>query len=281
MTIESEKNAPTARATLADVQPGGRVRLGDQTERARFEEWAQVGLERDTTGEYTSRITQMAWTAWQAAFSAQPSQSSSIDLEAMLAACVPGGDMADPQVIADNIRHWFAAQPFPGGQEDDSDLLAELRDVEDYFEDVDPNPIHLATVRAAIEALAARQPVGEPVVISKGARECLQEIIDNCWRDEDQAVASEIGRLMQGPLYTAPPALPAQAVDLGPGLDAAASLIQKKADDYADEFGYDDMGALSFGRGHHAEVKSAHHFFMLELVDELRALIDSQAVRNG
>jgi len=29
MTIESEKNAPSARATLADVRPGGRVRLGD------------------------------------------------------------------------------------------------------------------------------------------------------------------------------------------------------------------------------------------------------------
>ena len=71
---------------------------------------------------------------------------------------------------------------------------------------------------------------------------------------------------------------PAQAVDLGPGLDAAAKLIQKKADDYAEEFGYDDMGGLSFGRGHHAEVKSDHHSFMLELVDELRALIDGQAV---
>ncbi|WP_416058440.1 hypothetical protein [Stenotrophomonas maltophilia] len=58
---------------------------------------------------------------------------------------------------------------------------------------------------------ADRQSAGqEPVVISKQARECLQEIIDNCWRDEDQVVASEIGRLMRGPLYAAPPA---QVVD--------------------------------------------------------------------
>lgn len=46
--------------------------------------------------------------------SAQPSPSSIFDLEGMLAACVPGGDIADPQVIADNIRRWFAAQPSPG-----------------------------------------------------------------------------------------------------------------------------------------------------------------------
>lgn len=43
-------------------------------------------------------------------------------------------------------------------QGDAAELLAEMRDVEDYFKDVDPNPIHLATVQAAIEALAARQP---------------------------------------------------------------------------------------------------------------------------
>jgi len=42
-------------------------------------------------------------------------------------------------------------------------LLDELRDVEDYFNDVEPNPIHLATVQAAISALAAtgKQQGGE------------------------------------------------------------------------------------------------------------------------
>lgn len=63
---------------------------------------------------------------------------------------------------------------------------------------------------------------------------------------------------------------------LGPGIEAAAKLIQQKADDYAEQFGHDDMGGLSFGSGRHADVKSDHHNFMLELVDELRALIDSQ-----
>lgn len=65
------------------------------------------------------RNTQLAETLRRvvdAALSARPYPPSSFDLEEMLAACVPGGDMADPQTIADNIRHWFAAQPSPGGQ---------------------------------------------------------------------------------------------------------------------------------------------------------------------
>ncbi len=40
-----------------------------------------------------------------------PSKSAYIDVEAMLAACVPGGSIADPQAIADAIRAWFAEQP--------------------------------------------------------------------------------------------------------------------------------------------------------------------------
>jgi hypothetical protein len=32
-----------------------------------------------------------------------------IDVEAMLIACVPGGDVVDPQKVADNLRNWFAA----------------------------------------------------------------------------------------------------------------------------------------------------------------------------
>lgn len=63
----------------------------------------------------------------RAALSAQPHPPSSFDLEAMLAACVPGGDIADPQVIADNIRHWFAAHPSPGGQDALALIARQLR----------------------------------------------------------------------------------------------------------------------------------------------------------
>lgn len=30
------------------------------------------------------------------------------DIEAMLKACIPGGSVCDPQVVADNIRTYFA-----------------------------------------------------------------------------------------------------------------------------------------------------------------------------
>lgn len=56
----------------------------------------------------------------------------------------------DAHPIVDNKPH--AA---PGIEADIPELLAELRDVEDYFKDVDPNPIHLATVQQAIELIDA------------------------------------------------------------------------------------------------------------------------------
>ncbi|MCU1053297.1 hypothetical protein JAK47_01890 [Stenotrophomonas maltophilia] len=61
--------------TLTDVQPGGRVRLGDQAERARFEEWPQARefeIQKDGSGEYLSEVTHGAWLAWKY-LSAQPS----------------------------------------------------------------------------------------------------------------------------------------------------------------------------------------------------------------
>lgn len=68
-------------------------------------------------------------------------------------------------MAAENYRAPSVAQSaeLAEQQGDMSELLAEMRDVEDYFDDVDPNPIHLATVQAAISALAAtgKQQVGE------------------------------------------------------------------------------------------------------------------------
>ena len=35
-------------------------------------------------------------------------ESLTVDLDAMLAACIPGGDACDPQEVADAIREWYA-----------------------------------------------------------------------------------------------------------------------------------------------------------------------------
>lgn len=50
------------------------------------------------------------------------------------------------------------------------------------------------------------------------------------------------------------------------------AYLRKKAEDYAMEYGSDDMGGLSFGSGAHAEVKMDHYNNLLELADELDAL---------
>ncbi|HIE3891722.1 TPA: hypothetical protein ACXNG6_000215 [Stenotrophomonas maltophilia] len=131
--------------TLADAQPGGRVRLGDRL--PPLPKMQHIGRvvgmgPHDTWYEPVAYTSEQMRDYARAALSAQSSPAT----------CKEG----------------LQVQPSPGGQGGDSDLLAELRDVEDYFEDVDPNPIHLATVRAAIDALAARQPVVEPAYNSDG-----------------------------------------------------------------------------------------------------------------
>lgn len=69
----------TDNKTLADVQPGGRVRLVDQAERARFETWAHaqsyrggnIMADRDSAHPdvYADPIAQLTWKSWQAALS--------------------------------------------------------------------------------------------------------------------------------------------------------------------------------------------------------------------
>lgn len=56
------------------------------------------------------------------------------------------------------------------------------------------------------------------------------------------------------------------------GVEAAAALLSKKADDFAKEHGHDDMGGLSFGRGAHADAKLDYHSGLLELADEVREM---------
>ncbi|HHA2894697.1 TPA: hypothetical protein ACOFC4_000259 [Stenotrophomonas maltophilia] len=188
--------------------------------------------------------------------------------------------------MRDYARSALSAQPSPGGQGDAllESLVARWRRDADEIGISDSTlcqKIANCTMRHAAElqaALAARQPVGQisDTEIDARLNALYREMVDS-----GQHNGGMSGVAWDRAVFRMASRQPAQAVDLGPGIEAAAKLIQKKADDYAEEFGYDDMGGLSFGRGHHAEVKSDHHAFMLELVDELRAPIDSQAVGNG
>ncbi|MEE9891435.1 MAG: hypothetical protein PBU96_18980 [Stenotrophomonas geniculata] len=134
-------NPPAARAPLADVQPGWRVRRGDQAERARFESWATAqGLDPSVRlmltshppqdGGYADNWLQRLWQAWQAALSAQPS---------------------------------------PGGQ----DALDCIGRIEEAIEFRVPHDIYAAVHGELAElkaALAARQPVSETVAYQQGFR---------------------------------------------------------------------------------------------------------------
>lgn len=178
--------------TLADVQPGGMVRLATVPyDRARD----LIG-DAYNAGTHGIGYSRQAMELHDAIIPAQASKPSSLDLEAMLATCVPGGSIVDPQVVADNIRHWFAAQPSPGGQGDAlcSELLARADCLDsgaagdreagesiqqaiesgegytpDDATDVAFGLMHSADsaedtavlLRKAAAALAARQPVGQ------------------------------------------------------------------------------------------------------------------------
>lgn len=80
---------------------------------------------------------------------------------------------------------------------------------------------------------------------------------------------------INGPTYMGEPAQPAQSVPNGylAGVKAVAAMVQKKADDYANEHGYDDMGGLSFGPGMNGEIKMDYYTTLLELVDEVKAML--------
>ena len=65
------------------------------------------------------------------------------------------------------------------------------------------------------------------------------------------------------------------------GVEAAARLIDQKAELYAIRFGHDDMGVLSFGTGSHAEIKMGHYTSMIELADEVRAMLAAAPKPEG
>ncbi|HFF3759560.1 TPA: hypothetical protein ACGCNR_001544 [Stenotrophomonas maltophilia] len=154
--------------TLADAQPGGRVRLGDGLVLAKLVGAAGLMLaEIDTCGHEVDpayrRTLYEAWEEGKAALSAQPS------LGAQAAHCpVKHCGMTYARVPADGRCHACGAsvQPSPGGQGDAITLAAEA--IDDLHEEMTGarigDEVSRQFAEAAINAaLAARQPVGEPM----------------------------------------------------------------------------------------------------------------------
>ena len=57
------------------------------------------------------------------------------------------------------------------------------------------------------------------------------------------------------------------------GVEDVAAMLRKKADDYADEYGYDDMGGLSFGVGMGGEAKMDYYNNLIGLIEEVQAML--------
>lgn len=182
--------------TLADVRPGRRVRLGDQAERARFEQYRGGDFERDAQGYYTNPRTAQDWAMWQAAISAQPSPGGQggLNYERMFVdACVALAEVSrelgcDPEQggaepILAAIAELRAAQPSPGGQ-DALETARELLAAEFEKNDVTAaaarrlrNHNQTAVEAAALRVIAARQPATQPdsVALGEATEFCIEK----------------------------------------------------------------------------------------------------------
>lgn len=65
------------------------------------------------------------------------------------------------------------------------------------------------------------------------------------------------------------------------GVSAVAKMLKDKADAYAAEFGHDDMGGLSFGTGNHGAAKLEYHSGLIELEEEVRAMLATAPLASG
>lgn len=263
-----------SRPTLADAQPGGRVRLGNQAERARFEAWAHaqsyrggnIMADRDAVHPdmYADPVAQLTWKSWQAALSAQPSPVHQIDAETLwwlqdaINTMVEGGNQSHVRFLQ-SLHDLLSAQPSPGGQ----DALKALDDLAAFCsDDTETVDRHVAVIRAA---LASRQPVGEPIGFQFRSRQWSDEEFAGPWLNPNVPnrahYDSRPANYETRSIYAAPPA---QAVDL----EQFRQPVQDWLDDA--QASMEEHGDYDGVFGH-----------VIEEGTRLLALIDSQAVGNG
>lgn len=164
--------------TLADVQPGGRVRLGDQAElgRLEFQAWARELLPCPFCGNSAEFV---------------PYKDNGLTLKCKSMGCIQRNQRTLRYGIdwlrTSMAEHWntraLSAQPSPGGQD------GLVQEALEYFERAGDagDRQYVAAIRAA---LAARQSVGEPVA---EAIEQLADDVESCVSDACGYLASDSG----------------------------------------------------------------------------------------
>lgn len=145
-----------------------------------------------------------------------------------------------------------------------------------------------AEARAKVVASLAASAGSEPVAADGWLHEngLLYRLTDErhpCNRDEINVTMADGSRSIESRsrralelldrIRATHPSPPEGMAGWRQGVEAAAALLSKKADDFAKEHGHDDMGGLSFGRGSHADAKLDYHSSLIELADEVRAML--------
>ncbi|OBU55489.1 hypothetical protein [Stenotrophomonas maltophilia] len=271
------------KTTLADVQPGGRVRLGDQAERARFEAWPQARefeIQKDGSGEYLSEVTHGAWLAWKY-LSAQPSPPHQIDAETLwwlqdaINAMAEGGNQSHIQFLQ-RLHDSLAAQPSPGGQGDA--LLDQARKLFDELGAIADDDKCVAILAAA---LAARQPVSETDAYQQGFRDGQERTCTVAARqsvEKDALVTDEMVDAACRAYYdTAEDVVAVDHAYMEAALRAALASRQPVGEPVA--FDYPKFNAVGMGcvledRGVHFLIDAAQYGFD-EALDQMKATIES------
>jgi len=204
----------TDNKTLADVQPGGRVRLGDQAFAQGCDE-----LRMRTEGERTAYLEGVA-EGRKAALSAQPSPSGHVDAVRALPAEWRGraGELSGHDAIG--LTHQLNWDEQSRAPEDAPELGT-------FF-----------AIRAGLQAaLAARQPVGEPVIWV--SPEQLAAHKDRVPGDGGAYLPARLTRdgKFTKPLYATPPqAMDYQAALLAEELSHSETIDQRdRCEEVADE----------------------------------------------
>ncbi|MBR8123265.1 hypothetical protein KDW39_08895 [Burkholderia multivorans] len=150
-------------------------------------------------------------------------------------------------------------------------------------------------------ALIAASPVAQPAAaLTSDQRQALGEAISEYFEklDSDEGIRTPEGRILRAFDYCDSrnvddlidrailPALATSTNETGAegatwraGVEAVAKMIEKKAADYLDEYGYveHDTGAVSWGLGNHADEKRDYHWSLVELAEEVRAMSPAMA----
>lgn len=210
--------------TLADVKPGGMVRLGDQAEldRHEFQAWTRELLPCPFCGNVAEFV---------------PYKDNGLTLKCKSMGCIQRNQRTLRYGIdwlrTSMAEHWntraLSAQPFPGGQ-GGAQTIEKLRAMMDHSFG-GPGFVVYGTAQSVAEVerrlapdLAARQPVGQIVGYMDPNADFMLARPGDCVLMGNIVLWREPGSKYTKPLYDAPPA---QAVDLGQFRDLAQRWADK------------------------------------------------------